>query len=181
MTSQGADELRTRALLRTHHVRPFGHEPPQGTAMPATPPEKPRWWEVRKEPADEPPPEQPTGMPDVHVHITPQPQPSPVDPATATRRARTRRWLAIHGAAAGTGWTFGLYDAFAYALRTTGDGGVPMGLALAGMSYVAADLILTRYGRFVPQRLRPAAAWVLHIPFATALLATALYAPHALI
>ena len=141
------------------------------------------WWSARKEPGPDPDPgpdHTDPLPPGVHVHITPQPPPAPVDPATADRRARARRWLAVHGAAAGVGWTFGLYDAMAYGLRTVGDGGVPMGLALAGLSYVGADFVLSRYGRFVPHRLRPAAAWVLHIPFATALLATALYAPHAL-
>jgi len=30
----GADEMRTRALLRAHNARPFGHDTPQGPAMP---------------------------------------------------------------------------------------------------------------------------------------------------
>lgn len=140
------------------------------------------WWTIRKKPDPPDPGPDPADPlpPGVHVHITQQPPPAPVDPTVSDRRARTRRWLAVHGAAAGIGWVFGLYDAIALGLRTTGDGGVPMGLALAGLSYIGADFALSRYGRLVPQRLRPAAAWVLRIPFATALLATALYAPHAL-
>ncbi|MDF2710664.1 MAG: hypothetical protein K0R62_6316 [Nonomuraea muscovyensis] len=144
----------------------------------------PRWWEVGKEPYDD---EEPQGVPvapGIHLTITPTPtapQETPSQQRDRERRARIRRWLAVNGAAAGVGWTFGLYDAISAGLTASGNGGAAMGLALAGMYWLAADIALSRYGRFVPHRLRPAAAWALRIPFATALLATAIYAPRALI
>lgn len=180
--SPGADELRTRAHLRAHHVRPFGHDTPRGTAMPSPTPGEPPWWSVGKEPAAPPPPTPDTTAPGVHVHITPPPEPPAVDHAAVDRRARARRWFLAHGAAAGTGWTFGLHDAITHGLlEPTGNGATAAGLALAGFGWFGAEFVGERYVRVLPSRVRPPVLWALRIPMATALLATALHAPNALI
>lgn len=151
--------------------------------LPRVPPEmlnEPRWSEVGKEPADPPRPD--PEPPGVHVHITPPPEPPAVDHAAVNRRARARRWFLVHGAAAGIGWTFGLHDAITHGLlEPTGDGATAAGLALAGFGWIGAEFVGERYGRILPTRIRPPFLWVLRIPMATALLATALHAPNALI
>lgn len=120
-------------------------------------------------------------MPGVHVTFTPPaPQPSPTDPHAAHRHARTRRWLLTHGAAAATGWTLGIYHPLAAFLDTLGPGAPAAGLALSAFSWIGAGLVTERIvSRYVPtDQLRAAAAWACRIPFATALLATALHAPN---
>ncbi|CAL9350399.1 hypothetical protein SUDANB1_00449 [Streptomyces sp. enrichment culture] len=151
--------------------------------MPETPEpdEEPRWWSIGKQPAEEPHQQGSDPAPGVHVHITPPPPPPPVDTSTHDRRAHARRWFLVHGAAAGVGWTFGLYDSMAAFLNTLGPGGSAAGLALAGFGWFAAEVVGERYVRVLPSRVRPPVLWVLRIPMATALLATALHAPNALI
>jgi hypothetical protein len=147
------------------------------------PDETPRWWSIRKsQDDDQPEPEQPPAMPPGwHITFTPPPAPDPVDPRARERRARARRWFLIHGAAAGTGWTIGLYHSMAAFLDTLGPGAPAAGLALAGFGWFGAEVVGERYVRILPSRTRPPVLWVLRIPFATALLATALHAPNALI
>jgi hypothetical protein len=144
-------------------------------------PDEPRWWEAAKNPANEEPPPEPAA-PGVHVHITPPPAPEPVDHTAVDRRHRTRRWLAVHGAAAFTGWTFGLYDAISSGLLDPlGQSAPAAGLALAFFGWFGAEVVGERYVRILPTRVRPPVQWALRIPMATALLATALHAPNALI
>ncbi|MFF9279540.1 hypothetical protein [Streptomyces griseosporeus] len=154
------------------------------TPEPQTPEEQPRWWSVGPNPADSEQPTTPGPGPGFHITITPPPAaPVPETPAQRQERewrAAVRRWLARHGAAALVGWAFGLYDAFAGLVHTARSGGVAAGLAMAAFTYLGGEFLLARFGRFVPPKLRPAAAWACRIPFATALLATALYAPRAL-
>jgi hypothetical protein len=120
--------------------------------------------------------------PGIHVVIRPtQPAESPAQQRDRAWRQAVRRWLAVHGLAAGVGWAFGLKAAITGMLTASDNGGVAAGLALAGLSYIGAEFVMARYLRFVPPRLRPPVMWVLRIPFATALLATFLYTPHALI
>jgi hypothetical protein len=180
-SSPGGDELRTRAYLRTLHARPFGHshDTSRRTPMP-TPDEEPRWWAVGKEPpAEQTQPDQGSGLPPgFHITVTPPPAPPPVDSQTHERRTRARRWFLAHGAAAGVGWSFGLYDSMATFFNTLGPGAPAAGIALAGFGWIGAEVLGERYVRFLPARLRPAAHWVLRIPMSTALLATALHAPN---
>jgi hypothetical protein len=60
-------------------------------------------------------------------------------------------------------------------------GGAAAGLGLAGIGWLFAEIITDRLGRFLPFRLRSAVHWTARIPFATALLATALHAPNAVL
>lgn len=170
--------------------------PPQQPRQPAASPPPPSqdppsnpWWSVAKPSTPQGPPDPsgqhsplPGGMPPgVHITFTPPtPPPPPTDPHAAHRRARARRWLLVHGAAAGTGWTFGLYHSIDAFLGTLGPGAPAAGLALAAFSWVGAGLVTERIvSRYVPtDQLRAAAAWACRIPFATALLATALHAPN---
>lgn len=182
--STGGDELRIRAFLRALRVHPFGHaHHTQGTPM-TEPDDEPRWWSVGKPPADdqphpdpEPPPPMPPGW---NITFTPPEQPQPVDTHTRERRARARRWFLLHGAAAGTGYTFGLYHSMAAFLNTLGPAAPATGLCLAGIGWFGAEVVGERYVRILPSRTRPPVLWALRIPFATALLATALHAPNAL-
>lgn len=147
------------------------------------PNKEPPWWSVGKPPADDSAGEQgPTAPPGFHITFTPPTPPAaPADTRTRERRARARRWFLIHGASAGTGYTFGLYHSMAAFLDTLGPAAPATGLCLAGISWLGAEIITDRYGRFLPARLRPAVLWTARIPYATALLATALHAPNALI
>ncbi|MFF5001728.1 hypothetical protein ACFY3G_02775 [Streptomyces phaeochromogenes] len=163
------------------------------TKEPAPPPEpepepsKPRpWYSVGKQAAEQPAqpaePSQVPGLPPgLHITFTPPPTAPSAPSHQQQRRSRIRRWLLAHGAAAGTGWTFGLYHSIAAFLAPLGPGAPGAGLALAGMFWVLAALFTERIvARYVPSdQLRAAAAWALRIPFATALLATALHAPNA--
>lgn len=182
--SPDGDELRARAYLRALHVRPFGHTHDiQGTTMTTPPPdEEPPWWSVRKEPPADDQPNQDEQPPGWHITFTPPPTPAPqpADNRDQARQARARRWLLVHGAAAGVGWTFGLYDAMATFLDTLGTGSSAAGLALAGLGWFAAEVVGERYVRILPSRVRPPVLWALRIPMSTALLATALHAPNAL-
>ncbi len=145
------------------------------------PDEEPRWWSIGKEP-DAPPPDQDNPLPPGwHITFTPPAEPTPpVDARDLDRRARARRWLLVHGAAAGVGWTFGLGPSMATFLDTLGPGGPAAGLALAGFSWFGAEVVGERYVRILPARVRPPVLWALRIPMSTALLATALHAPNAL-
>lgn len=140
--------------------------------------DEPRWYSVGDDTPE--PPEPGPAAPGFHFTITPPPAVQPVNSREAERRARARRWLLAHGAAAGVGRAFGLKAAMTAFLDSTGGGAAAAGLALAGMSWLAAEFVGERYARILPRRLRPAATWLLRIPFATALLATALHAPSAL-
>lgn len=147
------------------------------------PNEPPRWWSLGKQPADESEPEPtPPLPPGWNITFTPPPAaPEPVDTHTRDRRRRARRWFLIHGAGAGTGYTFGLYTSMAAFLDTLGPGAPAAGLCLAGFGWFGAEFVTERYLRILPSRVRPACAWALRIPMSTALLATALHAPNALI
>jgi hypothetical protein len=150
----------------------------------STPPRP--WYSVGKQPADTPAqPPQPAqipGMPPgVHITFTPPPAPVPGRTQSQERQARARRWLLVHGAAAGVGWTFGLYHSLTAFLDTLGPGGAAAGLAVAGGSWFAAEMAAERFVILLPSRTRPPLLWALRIPFATALLATAIHAPNALI
>jgi hypothetical protein len=144
-------------------------------------PDEPEWYSVGPTPEDDEP-DTWSVAPGVHVTINQAP-PKPANHRAEERRARTRRWLLVHGAAGGVGWYLGLGPSMAALLDTSGPGAPFTGLALAGMTYVAAELVTERLiARYVPSdHLRRAAAWVARIPFATALLATALHAPTGLI
>lgn len=161
-------------------------KPPPPPPPPEPEPERRPWYSIGKQPTDEPaqPAEAPPipGMPPgVHITFTPPPTPPPTPSHQQERRTRIRRWLLVHGAAAAVGWTVGLYDAITALLNTLGPGAPGTGLAMAGMYWIAAALFTERIvARYVPSdQLRAAAAWALRIPFATALLATALHAPGA--
>jgi hypothetical protein len=162
------------------------------TETPATPDETPtEWWrarpalftarrDTRDEPETQPEPHQ--VAPGIQIVVQPQ---QPADDQAQKRdhawRQAVRRWLAVHGAAAAVGWAFGLKAAITGMLTAAENGGVAAGLALAAFSYIGAEAAMARYLRWVPARLRPPVLWALRIPFATALLATALYTPNALI
>lgn len=155
--------------------------PPQADGT--TPPRP--WYSVGKQPTDEPAQPQPAqipGMPPgVHITFTPPPAPVPGRTPSQERQARARRWLLLHGAAAAVGWSFGLHHSLTAFLDTLGPGGAAAGLAVAGGSWFAAEMVAERFVVLLPSRTRPAVIWALRIPFATALLATALHAPNALI
>lgn len=119
--------------------------------------------------------------PGLHITFTPPPTPVPGRTQSQERQARARRWLLLHGVAAGVGWSFGLYHSLTAFLDTLGPGGAAVGLAVAGGSWFAAEMVAERFVVLLPSRTRPAVVWALRIPFATALLATALHAPNALI
>lgn len=160
--------------------------PPKPEPQPAPPQDadtQPQpWWSLRSQERqpDQPPAPSTTPVPGVHITVN-QPQPQPVHPHTPDRRARARRWLLLHGAAAGAGWSFGFYHSLTALLNTLGPGGAAAGLAVAGGSWFAAEMVTERYVTLLPSRTRPPVIWALRIPFATALLATALHAPNALI
>lgn len=170
--------------------------PPPGPATPpdpgpppdagSHPPSRP-WYSVGKQPTNPPvqpsPPAQIPGMPPgVHITFTPPPTaPAPGRTRSQERQARARRWLLVHGAAAAVGWTFGLYHSLTAFLDTLGPGGAAAGLAVAGGSWFAAEMAAERFVILLPSRTRPPLIWALRIPFATALLATAIHAPNALI
>jgi hypothetical protein len=181
--SPGGDELRARYYLRRLGARPFGHSHDTRRTTMTAPDEEPRWWSVGKEPAEDQPNQGSEPPPGWNITFTPPPAPAPqpVDTHTQEHRARARRWFLVHGAAAGVGWTFGLYDAMAAFLDTLGPGGSAAGLALAGFGWFGAEVVGERYVRILPRRVRPPVLWALRIPMSTALLATALNAPNALI
>jgi hypothetical protein len=142
------------------------------------------WWSSRPA-ADQPAPD-PAGpqtwtvSPGVQVTINQPPQAPPARP-TSAYRLRVRRWFLRHGAAASVGWTFGLYQSMAALVDSPERGGAAAGLGLAGIGWLFAEIITDRLGRFLPARLRAAVHWTARIPFATALLATALHAPNAVL
>lgn len=156
-------------------------EPPPGDQTAAPPP----WWSVDKTGCGEEVAEQPVAEPvqlpgGIHVTIN-QPGPAAEEPGAArdrARRARIRRFIAYHGSAAAAGWYFGLEHSMAAMLAHAGNGGVAVGLGLILVTTIPAHFLPLAW---VPPGLRPAAAWLLRIPGATAALALALNAPHALI
>ncbi|MEU3098527.1 hypothetical protein ABZ690_28175 [Streptomyces sp. NPDC006967] len=77
MTHQGADELRIRAFLRAHHVRPFGH---QDTAMHEPDPDRRPVTPTRVIPAGVPLPARPPEPGEVPPWRTPPPAPMPPAP-----------------------------------------------------------------------------------------------------
>ena len=164
---------------------PSSPPPDPGPPPAATPPPPQPWYSIGKQPpsqpAPPPPPAQIPGVPPgVHITFTPPPAPAAVPANGQEHRARARRWLLVHGAAAGVGWTFGLYHSIDAFLGTLGPGAPAAGLALAAFSWIGAGLVTERIvSRYVPtDQLRAAAAWACRIPFATALLVTALHAPN---
>ncbi|MEV5606993.1 hypothetical protein [Streptomyces sp. NPDC052225] len=137
--------------------------------------DEPDWFTVEPDDHDTPPAA--AQQPGVHITVTPPPPP-PADPAKADRRARIRRWLAVHGAAAAAGWYSGLGQIAEDFMSDVGDGAPMAALVLAGVAWYAAELAVENV-RFMPSRLRPAARVIYRIPFATLLLAVALHAPRA--
>lgn len=124
-----------------------------------------------------------TVSPGVQVTITQAPQQAAATQASNRRRSLIRQWLLRHGAAAGVGWMFGLYQSISAFLDSLGHGGAAAGLALAGFGWWFAEIITDNLGgfRLFPRRLLPALRWAARIPFATALLVTALHAPNAVL
>ncbi|MCL6733314.1 hypothetical protein [Streptomyces neyagawaensis] len=164
---------------------PTAH-PSEDTPEPGPPVEEPEqarpWWSFARHasaPA-QPAPGPVEVAPGVHITVN-QPQPPPAAQGGPDRRARARRWLLIHGAAAWVGWTFGFHHSLAAFLDTLGPGGTAAGLAVAGGSWFAAEVITERYVILLPSRMRPPVVWALRIPFATALLTTALNTPNSLL
>jgi hypothetical protein len=147
--------------------------------------ERKPWWSSRPAP-DQPNPD-PAGpqtwtvSPGVQVTINQPPQAPSAPASTSLWRLRTRRWLLRHGAAAGVGWMFGLYQSMAALLDSPERGGAAAGLGLAGIGWLFAEIVTDRLGRHLPARLRAAVRWTARIPFATALLVTALHAPNAVL
>ncbi|MEV1020689.1 hypothetical protein [Streptomyces sp. NPDC050264] len=136
--------------------------------------QEPDWFSVSPDDDISPP-----AQPGVHITVTPPPPP-PADPAKADRRARIRRWLAMHGAAAAVGWWTGLGHVAKQFMTDVGDGAPMAALVMAGVAWWGAELA-TEYVRLVPAKLRPAARVVYRIPFATILLALALNTPHSIL
>lgn len=140
------------------------------------------WWSTSapRQP-DAPEPQTWTVSPGVQLTINQPPQAPPAPPGTSERVLRARRWLLRHGAAAGVGWLFGLYQSMTALLDSPDRGGAAAGLGLAGAGWLFAEIVTDRLARFLPVRLRPAIHWTARIPFATALLVTALHAPNAVL
>lgn len=141
------------------------------------------WYSVGPRTAPGPDPDGPqtwTVSPGVQITLAPPQQTAQPSPASL-RRQRIRRWLARHAAAAGVGWLFGLYQSVDAFVNSIDRGGAAAGLALAGFGWWGAELVTDRLGRipFVPQRTLPALHWLARVPFATALLVTAIHAPNA--
>lgn len=183
-TEQGADERRIRSLLRRRGVGP---DAPPPVAAPsrdedwldrlyADEPATPDWHSVRKagpvvEYRDDP---------DDGVQVTIR---QPAEPRGvrhhSERRARLRRWLAVHGAAAFAGWTFGLEQSMAGLLNDSGQSAPAVGVGLILMCLVPS--LFLPHLRIIPPGSRPAVMWVCRVPACTAALALALHAPAALI
>jgi len=166
-----AEELALRdRLLGALHRRPTPPEPVPGTvtiSVPSQADTEPRWYQGQPA-ADQPP------QPGVHVTVVPEPA-----PRASLWRARIRRWVAFHSAAALAGWALGLTGLITDYLTSAGDGGAAAG---AGLIIITGTFgYWLPHLRIVPAPLRPAALWVCRIPPATTLLALALYTPHALI
>jgi hypothetical protein len=142
--------------------------------------ERQPWWTRRPAPAepDQPDPQTWTVSPGVQVTIN-QPPPAPAFTPTSAWRLRVRRWLLRHAAAAAVGWMFGLYQSMAALVDGPERGGSAAGLGLAAIGWLFAEIVTDRLGRYLPARLRAAVHWTARIPFATALLVTALHAPNA--
>lgn len=140
------------------------------------------WWSTTAPGQPDPSgPQTWTVSPGVQVTINQPPQEPPTPSTDSIRRILIRRWIIRHALGAGMGWTLGLYQSMSAFLNTANHGGAAAGLALAGMAWLFAEFITDRLGRFLPAHLRPAVLWTARIPFSTALLATALYAPNAVL
>ncbi|MFJ7049025.1 hypothetical protein ACIQVC_37305 [Streptomyces sp. NPDC101112] len=175
------DYLQATATPAAQPAEPTPEPGPPGEADPV---QGRPWWSFAKDATapDAPVPGPVEVAPGVHITVNqPQPQPPAAAPGGPDRRARARRWLLIHGAAAGVGWAFGFHHSLAAFLDTLGPGGTAAGLAVAGGGWFAAEVITERYVTLLPSRMRPPVIWALRIPFATALLTTALNTPNALL
>ncbi|MET8475412.1 hypothetical protein ABZY90_19650 [Streptomyces sp. NPDC006422] len=140
--------------------------------------EEPDWFTVEPDDEDQPPAKQPHPHAQQGVHITVTPPPPPPAPAGPDRRARIRRWLAVHALAALLGWYCGLGYLAEKFMREVGRAAPTAALVMAGILWWGAELA-TENVRLVPTKLRPAARIVYRIPFATVLLALALHGPRA--
>jgi hypothetical protein len=172
------DYFRATATPTAQSEEPTPEPDPPGEAEPV---QARPWWSLGKhDRAPAAPARAPVEVaPGVHITVN-QPQPQPAASGGPDRRARARRWLLIHGAAAGVGWAFGFHHSLAAFLETLGPGGTAAGLAVAGGAWFAAEIVAERYVILLPSRTRPPVIWALRIPFATALLTTALHAPNSL-
>lgn len=99
--------------------------------------------------------------------ITEAPSQVPLSPKT--------RAALYNGAAAGAGWSLGLYDLFAAAIEDCGDQSIGGALVLG----VGASLLITHFWDCRTRHWWPGLAWAARIPLATAILALALWAPAA--
>lgn len=140
------------------------------------------WWSTTAPGQPDPSgPQTWTVSPGVQVTINQPPQAPPTPSTDSIRRILIRRWIIRHALGAGMGWTFGLYQSMSAFLNAPDRGGAAAGLALAGMAWLFAEFVTDRLGRFLPAHARRGLLWAARIPFSTALLATALYAPNAVL
>lgn len=177
-------------LVQVHIVPTPEAEPTdeddQEQEQPAEAEPRPAWWQVRPTGLfggqQEAPPNATEAAPGIHVTVN---QPTPVappwsvpDPAaerTAERLHRRRVWLAYHGTAAGTGWTFGLVDGMGDMIASAGHSAAPVGIAIGLVSWIVASYLPGL--PYVPPALRPVIVWASRIPVCSAALALALHAP----
>ncbi|WP_405676779.1 hypothetical protein OG292_19255 [Streptomyces sp. NBC_01511] len=162
-------------------------EQPEEPADPE-PEQKPAWWQVRPrdlfggptEP-DEPPQDTVATAPGIHVTVNqpiqapPWTVPDPVAERAAERLHRRQVWLAYHGAAAGTGWVFGLVEGMAEMIASAAHAAAPVGIAIGLVSWIVASYLPGL--PYVPPALRPVIVWAARIPVCSAALALALHAP----
>lgn len=149
---------------RTRQTADLGGDGPDDTGE--TPDGAPPEWEETEDPAD--PAQRPWTA-----------RRNPARPATRHVQARyaglepRMRWLLVNGAAAALGWGLGLEQFLSGSIASCAhDTGTTPALIL-GVGMVAVG----GYARHRTRTWWPPLAWVCTIPFATALLAVALYAP----
>lgn len=199
-STQGADELRIRSILREQGVGPDAI-PPKPSVPPTIPPkpaEQPPDWlddilnsnkpapasapKTAAEPDEESDQDATEDRPRA---FEPQPDywPRPHMPATLTHipdRAEvaishgTRRFL-YNATAAGAGWGLGLYQPFADALADCGTTSIGGALVLG----IGGCLVIAHVWDRRTRHWWPGIAWCARIPLATAVLALALWAPAA--
>lgn len=155
----------------------------------AEPEPKPAWWQVRPQnlfggPTEDEPTQTVATAPGIHVtvHQPTAPTWSAPDRAAeraeeraAERRHRRRVWLAYHGAAAATGWVFGLVDGMANMIASAGIRATPVGIAIGLVTWIVASYLPGL--PYMPPALRPVTIWAARIPVCSAALALALHAP----